>query len=200
MFLYQIINLSWKYEKNDHDFLFAGCRCSKCGKESEASSKIEDFYELELNVKGLKNLDESLNDYLSIEELQGDNQYFCQACAMRADATRCIKLRSLPTVLNFQLKRCVFLPNVIGSILFHSHKVILTFADFFCYLYICRNFRKCCRLIFYDVFAVNNFFKVFPCSCLISAFLSSFWNCFMFLHCPWNCYKGLATFHLSMLY
>ncbi|KAL8477228.1 hypothetical protein ACS0TY_029500 [Phlomoides rotata] len=86
-------------------------RCSKCGNESEASSKIEDFYEIELNVKGLKNLEESLDDYLSIEELREDNQYFCDACAMRVDATRSIKLRSLPAVLNFQLKRCVFLPN-----------------------------------------------------------------------------------------
>lgn len=88
-------------------------RCSKCGNESEASSKIEDFYEIELNVKGLKNLDESLDDYLSIEELREDNQYYCDACAMRVDAMRSIKLRSLPAVLNFQLKRCVFLPNVI---------------------------------------------------------------------------------------
>ncbi|XP_027179388.1 ubiquitin carboxyl-terminal hydrolase 26 isoform X1 [Coffea eugenioides] len=85
--------------------------CSKCGKESEASAKIEDFYELELNVKGLKTLDESLDDYLSIEELQGDNQYYCCSCATRVNATRSIKLRSLPAVLNFQLKRCVFLPN-----------------------------------------------------------------------------------------
>lgn len=87
-------------------------RCSKCGNESEASSKIEDFYELELNVKGLKSLDESLDDYLSVEELQGDNQYYCGSCATRVDATRSIKLRSLPAVLNFQLKRCIFLPNV----------------------------------------------------------------------------------------
>ncbi|PIN21050.1 Ubiquitin carboxyl-terminal hydrolase [Handroanthus impetiginosus] len=86
-------------------------RCSRCGNESEASSKIEDFYELELNVKGLKSLDESLDDYLSIEELQGDNQYYCEVCAARVDATRSIKLRSLPAVVNFQLKRCVFLPN-----------------------------------------------------------------------------------------
>ncbi|XP_073065473.1 ubiquitin carboxyl-terminal hydrolase 26 isoform X1 [Primulina eburnea] len=86
-------------------------RCSKCGNESEASSKIEDFYGLELNVKGLKSLDESLDDYFSIEELHGDNQFYCDACATRADATRSIKLRSLPAVLNFQLKRCVFLPN-----------------------------------------------------------------------------------------
>ncbi|KAM3320310.1 ubiquitin carboxyl-terminal hydrolase 26 isoform X1 [Capsicum chacoense] len=85
--------------------------CSKCGNESEASSKIEDFYELELNVKGLKTLDESLDDYLSVEELQGDNQYYCDSCATRVDATRSIKLRSLPAVLNFQLKRCIFLPN-----------------------------------------------------------------------------------------
>ncbi|XAR57648.1 Ubiquitinyl hydrolase 1 [Bertholletia excelsa] len=85
--------------------------CSKCGKDSEASSKIEDFYELELNVKGLKSLDESLDDYLSVEKLQGDNQYYCESCAIRVDATRSIKLRSLPAVLNFQLKRCVFLPK-----------------------------------------------------------------------------------------
>lgn len=86
-------------------------KCSNCGNESEASSKIEDFYELELNVKGLKSLEESLDDLLSIEELEGDNQYLCEACVTRVNATRSIKLRSLPAVLNFQLKRCVFLPN-----------------------------------------------------------------------------------------
>ncbi|KAG9443885.1 hypothetical protein H6P81_015225 [Aristolochia fimbriata] len=86
-------------------------RCSVCGKESEASSKTEDFYELELNIKGLKNLNESLDDYLSVEGLQGENQYFCESCGTRVDATRAIKLHKLPPVLNFQLKRCVFLPK-----------------------------------------------------------------------------------------
>ncbi|XP_076959230.1 ubiquitin carboxyl-terminal hydrolase 26-like [Bidens hawaiensis] len=86
-------------------------KCSKCGNQSEASSNVEDFYGLELNVKGLKGLDESLDDYLSVEELQGDNQYFCSSCATRVNATRSIKLQSLPPVLIFQLKRCVFLPN-----------------------------------------------------------------------------------------
>ncbi|KAF7830201.1 ubiquitin carboxyl-terminal hydrolase 26-like [Senna tora] len=85
--------------------------CSQCGRDSEASSKMEDFYELELNVKGLKSLDESLDDYLTVEELHGDNQYFCECCKTRVDATRSIKLRTLPDVLNFQLKRCVFLPE-----------------------------------------------------------------------------------------
>ncbi|CAG7869660.1 hypothetical protein BRARA_F01591 [Brassica rapa] len=85
--------------------------CSKCGRESEASSKVEDFYALELNIKGLKSLDDSLNDYFSLEHLNGDNQYFCGSCDARVDATRCIKLRTLPPVITFQLKRCVFLPK-----------------------------------------------------------------------------------------
>lgn len=91
------------------------CRCSQCGRDSEASSKMEDFYGLELNIKGLKGLDESLDDYLAIEELHGDNQYFCESCKTRVDATRSIKLCTLPDVLNFQLKRYVFLPQVLGK-------------------------------------------------------------------------------------
>uniref|UniRef100_A0A0D9VQL9 Ubiquitin carboxyl-terminal hydrolase 26 n=1 Tax=Leersia perrieri TaxID=77586 RepID=A0A0D9VQL9_9ORYZ len=86
-------------------------RCSSCGRDSEASSKMEDFYELELNIKGLNNLEQSLKDYLSTEALDGENQYFCESCQKRVDATRCIKLRSLPPVVNFQLKRYVFLPK-----------------------------------------------------------------------------------------
>ncbi|RDX81132.1 Ubiquitin carboxyl-terminal hydrolase 26, partial [Mucuna pruriens] len=85
--------------------------CSQCGRDSEASSKMEDFYGLELNIKGLKGLDKSLDDYLAIEELHGDNQYFCESCKTRVDATRSIKLCTLPDVLNFQLKRYVFLPQ-----------------------------------------------------------------------------------------
>ncbi|KAF8644170.1 hypothetical protein HU200_066546 [Digitaria exilis] len=86
-------------------------RCSACRKDSAASSKMEDFYELELNIKGLNSLEESLNDYFSEEALDGENQYFCESCQKRVDATRCIKLQSLPPVVNFQLKRYVFLPK-----------------------------------------------------------------------------------------
>lgn len=57
-------------------------------------------------------MDESLDDYLSVEELQGDNQYFCETCNGRVDATRSIKLQTLPNVLNLQLKRYDFLPKV----------------------------------------------------------------------------------------
>ncbi|CAA6658193.1 unnamed protein product [Spirodela intermedia] len=87
-------------------------RCSSCGKDSEASSKMDDFYGLELNIKGLDNLDASLDDYLSVEELSGENQYFCQSCGKRVDATRCIKLHALPPILTLQLKRYDFLTEM----------------------------------------------------------------------------------------
>lgn len=83
-------------------------RCSSCGQESPASKKLVDFYELELNVKGLASLDASLDDYLSVEQLVGENQFLCESCNARVDATHFTKLRSLPPVLNFQLKRFVF--------------------------------------------------------------------------------------------
>ena len=107
-------------------------RCSSCGKDSAASSKMEDFYELELNIKGLNNLEESLNDYFSEEALDGENQYFCESCQRRVDATRCIKLRSLPPVVNFQLKRYVFLPKVIylDAKLIQSFVVICSFHTY----------------------------------------------------------------------
>lgn len=93
---------------------------------------MEDFYGLELNIKGLKTLDESLDDYLSVEELQGDNQYYCQSCAARVDATRSIKLRSLPAVLNFQLKRCVFLPKVLINVIYSIIFVCINHIIFVC--------------------------------------------------------------------
>ncbi|KAH7422547.1 hypothetical protein KP509_12G013700 [Ceratopteris richardii] len=83
-------------------------RCSRCEQESERSSHIEDFYEIVLNVKGFSSLRESLDDYLSVEHMRGENQYQCEFCKCSADATHFIKLRSLPPVLIFQLKRFVF--------------------------------------------------------------------------------------------
>ncbi|MCO5561639.1 hypothetical protein L7F22_015260 [Adiantum nelumboides] len=83
-------------------------RCSSCGQESSGSQKAVDFYELELNVKDLGSLRESLDNYLSVEHLDGENQYVCEFCKILVDATRCTKLRSLPPVLIFQLKRIIF--------------------------------------------------------------------------------------------
>jgi ubiquitin carboxyl-terminal hydrolase 48 len=52
-------------------------------------------------MKGFSSLEESLNDYLSEEELQGENQWLCMGCQIYIDATHLSKLHFLPHVLNF---------------------------------------------------------------------------------------------------
>ena len=42
------------------------------------------------------------------KKLDGDNQYFCSHCQSKQNATRRIKLKKIPDVLNLQLLRFVF--------------------------------------------------------------------------------------------
>ncbi len=49
-----------------------------------------------------------LNEYVSAESLDGDNQYFCECCQSKRDALRSVKFAELPPVLNVQLSRYVF--------------------------------------------------------------------------------------------
>uniref|UniRef100_A0A8C1R4L2 Ubiquitin carboxyl-terminal hydrolase 48 n=2 Tax=Cyprinus carpio TaxID=7962 RepID=A0A8C1R4L2_CYPCA len=79
--------------------------CNKCGRESPLPSR---FYELELNIQGHKNLTECVTEFLKEEKLEGDNRYYCESCQSKQNATRRIKLQSLPRTLNFQLMRFVF--------------------------------------------------------------------------------------------
>uniref|UniRef100_A0AAY5JZY7 Ubiquitin carboxyl-terminal hydrolase 48 n=1 Tax=Esox lucius TaxID=8010 RepID=A0AAY5JZY7_ESOLU len=79
--------------------------CNQCGRASPLPSR---FYELELNIQGHKNLTECVTEFLKDEKLDGDNRYFCESCQSKQNATRRIKLHSLPRTLNLQLMRFVF--------------------------------------------------------------------------------------------
>lgn len=48
---------------------------------------------------------------LSDERLEGDNQYHCQSCGKKRDATRSAAITSLPPILHFSLLRFVFDPK-----------------------------------------------------------------------------------------
>ncbi|XP_076315892.1 ubiquitin carboxyl-terminal hydrolase 48-like [Tachypleus tridentatus] len=80
-------------------------RCHKCCTESARPSR---FYELCLNIKGHKDIHGSLQEFLQDEKMEGSNQYFCDQCQLKQDATRFIRLLHLPPVLNIQLLRFVF--------------------------------------------------------------------------------------------
>ncbi|GAX84137.1 hypothetical protein CEUSTIGMA_g11560.t1 [Chlamydomonas eustigma] len=82
--------------------------CRACGKQSTSSSSAIHFYELQVQVKGFTSLISSLCTSLEYEVLDGDNQYYCDFCACKVDATRQMVLRSVPPYLCLQLQRFVF--------------------------------------------------------------------------------------------
>lgn len=92
------------------DDLFKGSyayvtRCLECQNQSET---ISTFTELDLQIAGMKFLQDCLTSYFKPEILDGDNQYFCQLCQRKVKATRQIQLKRLPPVLNIQLMRFIY--------------------------------------------------------------------------------------------
>ncbi|KAL1922771.1 uncharacterized protein VTP21DRAFT_9147 [Calcarisporiella thermophila] len=80
-------------------------RCENCGTESPVQGT---FFEIVLNIENNPSLEKCLGEYLAKEKLDGLNQYFCENCNSKQDATRSVRLTKLPPVLNFQLMRFVY--------------------------------------------------------------------------------------------
>ncbi|TPX10919.1 uncharacterized protein E0L32_008125 [Thyridium curvatum] len=69
------------------------------------SSRIEDFWDIQLNVSGNKSLQASFEDYISVERMEGDNKYFAGDEHKLQDANKGVIFTSFPDVLHLQLKR-----------------------------------------------------------------------------------------------
>jgi len=68
------------------------------------SSRIEDFWDIQLNVSGNKNLDDSFKDYIQVETMEGENKYHAEGFGLQ-DARKGVIFESFPQVLHLQLKR-----------------------------------------------------------------------------------------------
>jgi ubiquitin carboxyl-terminal hydrolase 7 len=68
------------------------------------SSRIEEFWDIQLNVSGNKNLDDSFKDYVQVETMDGENKYFAEGHGLQ-DAKKGVIFESFPQVLHLQLKR-----------------------------------------------------------------------------------------------
>jgi len=82
--------------------------CHTCRQCSESSNRLQTFYELDIPVRGFKTLEESLSSLLGSEILQWENQYYCERCSGKSDATRRFKISSLPPLLCLSLQRFIF--------------------------------------------------------------------------------------------
>ena len=76
----------------------------KCINVDYESSRIEDFWDLQLNVSGCKSLDDSFKDYIQVETLEGENKYQAEGYGLQ-DAKKGVIFESFPNVLHLQLKR-----------------------------------------------------------------------------------------------
>ncbi|WPG98330.1 Hypothetical protein R9X50_00111900 [Acrodontium crateriforme] len=76
----------------------------RCINVDYESSRIEDFWDLQLNVSGCKSVQDSFKDYIQVETLEGDNKYAAEGYGLQ-DAKKGIIFKSFPNVLHLQLKR-----------------------------------------------------------------------------------------------
>jgi ubiquitin carboxyl-terminal hydrolase 7 len=79
------------------------------------SSRDETFLDLQLNVRGCKDVYESFEKYVEVEMMDGNNKYKVDGNPVAAyngfhDARKGIRFRSFPSVLTLQLKRFDFDP------------------------------------------------------------------------------------------
>ncbi|KAG0165848.1 hypothetical protein DFQ28_005241 [Apophysomyces sp. BC1034] len=76
----------------------------KCINVNYESSRSEDYYDIQLNVKGCETLEKSFRDYIDVETLEGDNKYMAEGYGLQ-DAKKGVIFESFPPVLHLQLKR-----------------------------------------------------------------------------------------------
>ncbi|RCH90033.1 hypothetical protein CU098_004566 [Rhizopus stolonifer] len=76
----------------------------KCINVSYESSRVEDFYDIQLDIKGSKDLHESFKRYVELETLDGENKYMAEGHGLQ-DACKGVSFEKFPPVLHLQLKR-----------------------------------------------------------------------------------------------
>lgn len=69
------------------------------------SRRIEDFWDVQLNVSGNKGIEDSFKDYIQVETMDGENQYFAGDEFKLQDANKGVIFETFPDVLHLQLKR-----------------------------------------------------------------------------------------------
>eukprot|EP00238_Polyblepharides_amylifera_P000665 CAMPEP_0196572050 /NCGR_PEP_ID=MMETSP1081-20130531/2168_1 /TAXON_ID=36882 /ORGANISM="Pyramimonas amylifera, Strain CCMP720" /LENGTH=1108 /DNA_ID=CAMNT_0041889233 /DNA_START=195 /DNA_END=3521 /DNA_ORIENTATION=- len=76
----------------------------ECVNVEYKSTRTEAFQDLQLDVKGCKNVYESFDKYVEVEELSGDNKYRAEGHGLQ-DAKKGVLFEKFPPVLQLQLKR-----------------------------------------------------------------------------------------------
>lgn len=79
----------------------------KCLNVDYQSERIESVYDIQLKVKGLKNVYESFDDYIKIEKLDGDNKYSAGKYGYQ-DAEKGVIFTHFPPIIHLHLMRFTY--------------------------------------------------------------------------------------------
>jgi hypothetical protein len=103
--------------------LFAGKVQSyiRCVHVNFESKREEDFYDIQLDVKGCKNVYDSFRKYIEIEMLDGENQYDAGELYGKQNAKKGVIFTQFPPVLTIHLKRFDFDYNTMSFKKIHNH-------------------------------------------------------------------------------
>ncbi|KAK2714285.1 hypothetical protein QYM36_008742 [Artemia franciscana] len=101
--------------------LFEGKTLSfiKCKHVNYTSSRAESYYDIQLNIKGKKNIYESFKDYITTETLDGDNKYDAGEHGLQ-EAEKGVIFQTFPPVLHLHLMRFQYDPITDCSVKFND--------------------------------------------------------------------------------
>ncbi|XP_071963374.1 ubiquitin carboxyl-terminal hydrolase 7-like [Antedon mediterranea] len=86
-----------------------------CKHVDYVSSREESFYDIQMNIKGKKNVYESFEDYIAKENMEGENKYDAGEYGLQ-EAVKGVLFCSLPPVLHLQLMRFQYDPHTDSNV------------------------------------------------------------------------------------
>lgn len=93
----------------------------KCVNVPFESKREEEFYDIQLDVKGCKTIYDSFSKYTENELMNGENQYDAGENYGKQDAHKGVIFTKFPPVLTIHLKRFDFDMNMMGFMKIHDH-------------------------------------------------------------------------------
>ena len=87
----------------------------KCKTIDYESRRVEPFYDIQLNIKGKKDIYESFKDYVTVETLEGDNKYDAGKYGLQ-EAQKGVIFEAFPPVLHLHLMRFQYDPHTDSNI------------------------------------------------------------------------------------
>ncbi|XP_033118944.1 ubiquitin carboxyl-terminal hydrolase 7-like [Anneissia japonica] len=86
-----------------------------CKHVDYVSTRIESFYDIQMNIKGMKDVYESFHDYIAKENMEGENKYDAGEYGLQ-EAVKGVLFSLLPPVLHLQLMRFQYDPHTDSNV------------------------------------------------------------------------------------